>query len=257
MNRASNFFPPKSVCVACVMTAIIEIAVASATAGQPLPPQAKFRGKTVADWSLLQNEWAIATDLGQQTGLSDTVKGMRFLPQGFGPGDFEFDVTVPPGTGIVSSPFFAFGELYADMTSDDPDALAEVLNLIFSERTIEVRLDGDIVQSGTPEELSAYTYGPTFFDEPVFYDEPQDRGEGSPPAIAAIWTIGLGGVYHPLTPGEHTLVVESDGPVFGANSFSYNIFVDTLGVSTVPEPTAAVLGLMSLLGLVALRRECC
>jgi len=198
----------------------------TAKAEQPLPPQAKFRRNTVTQWSLLHNEWAIGVGLGGGSSIPDTVKGMRFLPPGFGPGDFEFDLTVPPGTGLVSSPFFAFGELYEDGTYDDPEVLAPVIELIFQERFIAVWLDGELVQAGTPAELSGFTYGPTFFDEPIFYTEPQDRGPDFPPAIAALWTVGVGGVYHPLPPGEHTLMVMSDGPVFGPNSFVYHITVE-------------------------------
>jgi hypothetical protein len=188
-------------------------------------PNAHFRGKTVAEWSLLHNEWAIATGLGQGSEIPNTVNGMRFLPPGFGSGDFEFDLVIAPGTGIVSSPFFAFGELYEDETFDDPEDpfLVFLLDLIFQERMIAVWLDGKLVQSGTPAELSGFTYGPTFFDAPIPYAEPQDRGDIS--AVAALWTVGVGGVYAPLPPGKHTLVVMSDGPVFGPNSFTYNITV--------------------------------
>lgn len=216
-----------SILVSCLLSVLVTgISATSARAEQPLPPNVKYRGKTVAEWSLLHNEWAIGTGLGEGSLLPDTIKKMRFLPPGFGPGDFEFDVVVPPGTGIVSSPFFVFGELYEDGSADDPDELADVLELILMLRTIEVRLDGEVVQSGTAEELSAmgYGYGPTFFDAPIPYAEPQDRGGIF--AIAALWTIGVGGVYHPMTPGQHSLVVESDGPFFGPNSFTYNITVE-------------------------------
>lgn len=197
-----------------------------ATAGDPLPPDADVKGMSLAEWTVIQNEWAIAEDLGGGTDSPDTISRMRLLPGAFGGGDFEIDVVVPSGTGIVSSPWFAFGELYEDGTSDDPDALADVIAFIFAERTVDVWLDGELVQSGTLNELIDFTYGPTYFDEPIPYAEPQDRGPGFPAAVGAIWTVGIGGLYGPLAPGEHTLVVMTDGPFFGPTNVIYNIEVE-------------------------------
>jgi hypothetical protein len=174
---------------------------------------------------LLQNEWAIADFFSAENDRPDTVKGLRFLPGAFNGGEFEFDVTVKPGTGFVSPPWFAFGELYEDGTFDDPEALADLLDFIFMNRTVEVVLDGEVVLSGTLDQLSAFAYGPTFFDSPIPYAEPQDRGPGNSPAVAAIWTIGITAVYHPLPKGQHTLEVTTDGPVFGLTHAIYNISV--------------------------------
>ncbi len=208
-----------------VFSMVLGAFVAAATAGNPLPPNAKYRGKTVTEWSLLQNEWAIGVGLGNGSSIPDTLNKMRFLPPGFGSGNFEFDLTISPGTGLVSSPFFAFGEVYEDGTFDDPTDpfLADLIELSLQERLIAVWLDGELVQYGTPAELGGYTYGPTFFDEPIWYAEPIDRGGIN--AVGAIWTVGVGGVYHPFTRGEHTLEVMGDGPVFGPNSFVYHITV--------------------------------
>lgn len=205
---------------------LVGMSTGAVQAGPPLPPQANVKGKSLAEWTVIQNEWAIADGLGGGTDLPNPVKKMLLLPGSFGGGDFEFDVVIPKGTGIVSSPWFAFGELYEDGTSDDPDALADLIDFIFMERTVDVWLDGQLVQSGTLNELSAFTYGPTFFDAPIPYAEPQDRGPGFPAAVAAIWTVGIGGLYHPLNPGVHTLIVMTDGPVFGPTNTVYNITVD-------------------------------
>jgi hypothetical protein len=239
-----------------VIATVSGIAIAPATADQPLPAQAKFRGKTVAEWSLLQNEWIIATGLGGQT-LPDTVQQMQFLPGPFSPGTHEFDVVVPVGTGLVSPPFFAFGELYEDGSFDDPNDpfLAGIIDIVFNETELDVRLDGDVVLSGTPAELGGYAYGftdPLFFDEPIFYAEPQDRGGIN--AVAALWTTGVGAIYHPLSPGEHTLEVVQDGPIFGFFDITFNITVQKPSVSVVPEP--ASLALLALSGpLLFLRRR--
>jgi hypothetical protein len=192
-------------------------------AGQPLPPAAKYRGMTVAEWSVLQNEWAIATGLGEGTDYPDTIKKVQFLPGSFGGGDFDFDVSVGKGNAIAFSPWFAFGEIYNDGTPpDDPEDpfLADLIDVIFMERTVDVWLDGELVQSGTLDELGNYAYGPTFFDEPILY------ADQTGPAVGAIWTVGVGSVYHPLTPGEHTLVVMTDGPFFGPTNTVYNITVE-------------------------------
>ena len=192
--------------------------------GSPLMnPNATFRGKTVQEWLFIQNQWVIASGLGGQTDLPDTIKKMRFLPGEFGPGEFEFDIAVTPGTGFVLSPFFVFGEEYEDGSFDDPVALADLIDLILETTTIDVWLDGELVQSGAADELGAFAYGPTFFDEPIPYTEPQDRGGIF--AVAALWGIGVGGVYHPLPPGEHTIEVVTDSDFFGLFEYTYNITV--------------------------------
>jgi hypothetical protein len=225
-----------------VIASVGLVAVAPVTAGQPMQANAKVRGKTLAEWSFLQNEWIIATGLGGQT-LPDTVGKMQFLPGPFGPGVHEFDVVTTPGTSLVSPPFFAFGELYEDGTFDDPNDpfLAGIIDIVFNETQLDVSLDGKQVLSGTPAELGGYAYGfddPLFFDEPIFYAEPQDRGSIN--AVAALWTTGVGAIYHPLSPGEHTLKVIQDSPIFGFFDITFNITVQKPGASVVPEPATLI-----------------
>jgi hypothetical protein len=245
MKRASGLAP----CARLIIVPVMAIAmvggfdIATVAAGQPAPANAKFRGKTLAEWSFLQNEWIIATGLGGQT-LPDTVGKMQFLPGPFSPGTHEFDVVTAPGTSLVSPPFFAFGELYDDGSFDDPNdpGLAEVIDIVFNETQLDVSLDGKLVLSGTPAELGGYAYGfddPLFFDEPILYAEPQDRGGKN--AVAALWTTGVGAIYHPLAPGEHTLNVVQDGPIFGQFDITFNITVQKPGASAVPEPSTFIL----------------
>ena len=246
MKTASRFLPCARVTFLApwiVIATFSGIAVAPAAAAQPLPAQAKFGGKTLAEWSFLQNEWIIATGLGGQT-LPDTVGRVQFLPGAFGPGFHEFNVVVPSGTSLVSPPFFAFGELYEDGSFDDPNDpfLAGIIDTVFNETQFDVSLDGKLVLSGTPAELGEYAYGfddPLYFDEPIYYAEPQDRGGIN--AVAALWTTGVGAIYHPLSPGEHTLSVVQDGPIFGFSNSTFNISVRTPVASAVPEPASCVL----------------
>jgi hypothetical protein len=241
-----------------IIVAVCGIEIAPATAGQPMPANAKFRGKTLAEWSFLQNEWVIATGLGGET-RPDTVQKMKFLPGPFGAGVHEFDVVVAPGTSLVSPPFFAFGELYEDGSFDDPNDpfLAGIIDTVFNETQLDVTLDGKLVLSGTPAELGGYAYGfdgPLFFDEPIFYAEPQDRGGIN--AVAALWTTGVGAIYHPLSPGEHTLEVVQDGPIFGFFDITFNITVQKPGASVVPEPASHILlGSVIAGGIVCVRRR--
>ena len=195
----------------------------SSERGSPLlPPQAKFRGMSFEQWNVLQSEWAIEAVLGDPTGLSDTVKGVRFLPGTFGSGEFEVDVTLPPGTPFVSPSYFVFGELYDDLSEDDPED--PILNFILETSDVETRLNGEIVIEGSADELDDHFFGPTYFDEPVFYSEPQPRG-AELNAIAARFVVGIGGVYHPLPVGEHTLVHSVQTVFFGDSQITYNITV--------------------------------
>ena len=64
---------------ALVISGIVVFTAAMAKVDSPLvPPTAKFRGKSFEEWNLLASQWGIATELGEQTGLSDTVKKSPF-----------------------------------------------------------------------------------------------------------------------------------------------------------------------------------
>ena len=61
MKSASSIVPRARLIIVSwvVMATVGAIAVGSAMADQPLPAHATFRGKTLAEWSFLQNEWLV------------------------------------------------------------------------------------------------------------------------------------------------------------------------------------------------------
>ena len=193
------------------------------TASPLVPPSARFRGRTFEEWNLLCEEFTVATGLGGKE-LPDTIDGVRLLPGEFAPGRYEFNVEVEGGTGLVFPSFFIFGELYDDGTFDDPAALADLIDLIYETTTIETRVDGQVVLQGLASELEDFQYGPTFFDEPIFYEQPQPRGPDLN-AVAALWGMGIGSIYRPLPVGEHTLVSIVDSAFFGKFEYTYHITV--------------------------------
>jgi hypothetical protein len=120
-------------------------------------------------------------------------------------------------------PWFAFGELYADGSEDDPDELAWLIELLLDTTFVMTELDGEVLLAGTGSELADYNFGPTYFDEPVYYAEETPYG-----SVAALWAVGVGSVYHALPPGEHTLVQTHFSPLFGQTEpqvFIYHIVV--------------------------------
>src|SRR5262245_20507531 len=170
-----------------------------------LPPNANFRGTSLEEWSVLWAERNIATQLGGETDLGDTVQKVRFLPAPVNPGVYEFDIVVDPGTGFVLPAWFVFGERYAEYPEvpDDTPRLVEEL-MLFETASVEIRLDGRVVLEGFASDLDEYRFGPVYFDPPIVYAEPQPRG--GPNAVEALFVEGIGSVYQPMSAGKHTLV---------------------------------------------------
>ena len=87
---------------------------ASGRGGQSplMPPQSHAFGKSFEEWNVLYSQWVIESWFGEGTDLSDTVGHVRFLPvpalaetgRGSCECEFEFDVTLRPGTPFVASP---------------------------------------------------------------------------------------------------------------------------------------------------------
>ena len=184
-----------------------------------LPPDAKYKGLSYGEWSVLSLEWEIATGLGGQA-PPDTVKGVRFLPGNF-QGD-EFEIRLKPGTALAAPAWPVFGELYDDGTQDNPDD--PFLQSLYEVTTIESRLDGKVLLQGVARELDAYSFGVVVLDEPIPYEQPQPRGPGLN-AIAATFVFGIGSVYQPLPVGRHTLVIDVRNPFLGDYHTTYHITV--------------------------------
>ena len=191
-----------------------------------VPPQSHAFGKSFQEWNVLQTQWAIATGLGGQTNLNDTVGRVRFLPGSFFDPTPVFEIRLSPGTPFVASPFLVFGERYDDpsVPDDDPTELAAFLEEILSTAEVQIVLNGQVLLEDSGAQLKQFWYGPTYFEEPIIYAEPQPRGPNLN-SVAALWVTGIGAVYHPLPVGQHTLVHNVQSSVFGNFVFTYKITV--------------------------------
>src|SRR5262249_47368839 len=159
---------------------------------------------------------------GDASGLSNTVKGVRFLPPTIGGGEFEFEITVTAGTPIFLSSFYVFGEQYDDGTADNP--ADPILPFIFETTDVETCLDGQVVLSGTTSDMTDRLTGPSVFDEPIPYSTPQPRGPALN-SVAATFTMGVGGIFPPLPVGTHTIENTIDSLFFGPTHAVYHITV--------------------------------
>ena len=208
-----------------------------------LPPDAIYRGRTLAQWNGLAAEWNIAMGLGDASGLSDTVDGVRFLPQPVGAGEFEFDVILPAGTAFLYGSFGVSGERYSDGSQDNP--ADPIIPQIFADATIETILDGNVLLAGKAANHSNRLVGPIFSDPPIFYNQPQPRGTVD--AVAAVWHMGVAGLYR-LPFGAHTLENTIESEFFGNTHVTYHINV-------VPEPSTVTLEGVGVIGLLAAARR--
>jgi hypothetical protein len=189
-----------------------------------LPPQSHAFGTTLEQLGVRYAQRAIESGLGGGTDLSDRLGRVQFLPTSLTEQVAVFDVTLRPGTPFFATPFFIFGERYDDPNVPD-DTPQDVIALgLFETADIRVVLDGQVVLEGTGTELAPYMFGPTYFDEPIVYAEPQPRGPNLN-ATAALFVQGIGTLFHPLSVGQHTLVNTVHSDFFGDFQFTYHITV--------------------------------
>jgi hypothetical protein len=213
---------------------VLLIALASLTArshAQLVPPNSNAFGKSFEEWNVLHAQRAIAEVFGGGSDVPETVRRVRLFPGNFHTGPFEFDITLRPGTPFVSAPLLIFGETYDDprVADDDPED-PFIVDLIDNIEVVTV-LDGQVLMDGAVAELEQFKFGPVFFEEPIAFDPPQPRGTDRLPggeelfAIGAVWVQGVGAVFRPLPPGEHTLVQSFEHELLGRFEFTYNITV--------------------------------
>jgi hypothetical protein len=190
-----------------------------------MPPQSNAFGKSFGQWNVLQTQWAIDLGLGDGTGLSNPVGRVRLLPGAFFTPTPTFNITLAPATPFVAAPFFLFGERYDDpsVPDDDPAALADLLALVFADAHIKIVLDGRTLLDGSGDALKPFFFGPTYFDDPIVYDNPQPRGDVN--SVAALWVAGFGATYRPLPVGRHVLVYTVNSAYFGDLVYTYNLTV--------------------------------
>jgi hypothetical protein len=204
------------------------LALAQGGSSPLVPPQSKAFGKSFDEWNTLAVQFAVADWFAATTNPSDTVGRVRFLPGDFsGDPDVEFDVTMSPGTPFAAAPWFVFGERYDDpsVPDDDPVALAPFLLEITATTRVRITLDGRVLLNGSSSsKLAPFVFGPTYFDEPIVFDDPQPRGPGLN-SVAGLWAYGIGAVFRPLPPGEHTLVFKVETTFPNDFVFTYHITV--------------------------------
>jgi hypothetical protein len=195
---------------------------------------------SLEEWSVLWTERFVGNEFGTGSDIPDTVKKVRLLPASSIPDDYEFHITVGPGTGLVLPAMFIFGEIYADGSADDPDfvfpdepwavdpnlgslAGINIVDYLYMTAQTEVKLDGKVLLSGVASDLEDYHFGPTFFDSPIVYEETLPNN-----AVAAWWCFGVGAVYTPLSKGTHTLEITTvfDNIFFGHVNFHYIYHID-------------------------------
>jgi hypothetical protein len=217
--------------------------VPAACQAQLLPP-GDYNGKSLEQWSLDWNEWAIKTDLGGLT-LPDTVDGVRYgppTPQNVS--EFVADFTIQQGTAVLFSPFFVFGERYEDGSEDPVSAIDEFM--LFETATFQITLNDNVVLEGHASDFPDRKTGVRVFSEPITYLMPQDRGGIK--AVAAIFDQGIGAMFE-LPLGEHTITNVLQSDFFGGP------FTTTYNITVVPEPMSLIPVGIGALSLTRYRRR--
>src|SRR3954471_19296091 len=135
--------------------------------GPLLPPQASFRGLSFEGWNSLWAQRTIKLNLAGSTQVPETLKKVRLLPSVVTPGSYEFEVTLPPSTGFVTSPLFIYGERNDNpaVPDDTPELIVDLQ--LFETADIQVILDDRVLLEGTGADLNRWHYGPTYFEPPI------------------------------------------------------------------------------------------
>lgn len=196
----------------------------SLLADDPLTTKERYRGLSVGQWVLLQNEYVFGENLGDGSDIPNPYKNVLLLPESIGQFVPYHEVSVSEETALVVPFAFFVGEVYVDGTYDTPEQWADFFEEYINTTALTVKLDGETIVDGFYADLSEYFVGPEYYNNPIMYTEPQDR-EGFPQAAGAIWAIVAGTVLPPLDEGEHTIeIIESS--IDSTETITYRIFVN-------------------------------
>ena len=200
---------------------------AGSVAPRIAPPNSKAFGKTLTEWNTIY--WERTLTAGESK-----VGRVQLLPMPAG--DFvggsgteddplvfagQLEITLASGTPFVLPLFAWIGERYEDGSEDPTIPDDELIALIHPNLTI----DGKTIMSD--DNKVAFYIGPTWFDQPIMYPEPDEYG-----AFAAIWFQGFGIVSQPLSVGEHVIHLWEP---FTLPDYPYIVYDSTLFVTVVDD----------------------
>jgi hypothetical protein len=143
-----------------------------------------------------------------------------YLVVGVGPGVGnlvgDLAIEVASGTPFFLPIFVFIGESYVQPVPPDDPADFEGLfldnpgfcdfeGLLFGcPLSVVITVDGDTLIDSSTDDVTDFYSGPVFFEPPIVYDEPINRGVDLD-AEAAIWVEGFGFAHSPLSEGVHEL----------------------------------------------------
>ena len=196
--------------VIAIVLGIALIVPAFSTAAGPSPPHSKAFGKSLSEWMVLYQTWALGGDQANHVGRVQFLP----IPQGepvMGTGTLddplvlagELDVTLSPGTPFVLPVSVLIGETYIPELGYPDDSPFDAS--IFTESDVLVTLDDRSLIDSNVDDLRDFYIGPVDFDPTIFYEEPTNYG-----SIGAIFVQGIGFVHPPLSKGSHSLQLLSE-----------------------------------------------
>lgn len=203
-----------------------------ASADGPAPPESHAFGRTLGGWMESYWTWILG---GDQEGQ---VKKVVFMPLPAGEPISEdcptvlvgeLDVSLRPGDKFVLPMFAYVGETYLeDVEDDNPDDIPAEL---FTSADVVLKVDGKVVLDSSVDDLNAFYFDTIYFDEPIFFPEPEPRGDVN--AIGAIWVKGIGFAYPPLSKGDHVmeLYVDTGIDLIGSGGDCTLTFINTWNIS--------------------------
>ena len=172
------------------------------------PGNSSTFGKTLQEWQNIYWNWAlgalsIPTDANNNAVVNGHVVLMP-LPAADGSGTpASIDVTLRSGQAFMLPLLMLLGNSYSNGNPDDAFASKGDFRNI----TLSLKLDGVQIMNGT-NAVQYYTQGGFNPVIPI---------SGVPGVAAWIWFQGIGFVHNPLTPGNHTITLDTQNsyPEYG------------------------------------------